>query len=264
MKKTVSLILTASIAASVSVSGCETKSGNQLIMATNATFPPYEYLDENGDLIGIDIEIGRAIAEKLGKELVIRDVKFDDVIDGVEDNSFDFGMAALTVSEDRKAKVSFSDTYAKGIQVVIVKADSEYSSFKEFYNGFDSDGIPTGVKGEIKIGVQKETTGDSYSSDTLINWGFGKENVKRFDSGEAAVEALLSDDVTAVIIDDEPAKAFLKSHEGLKILDGAYADEDYAVIVSKEDNELLGRINNAIKELRESGILDKIIGKYIQ
>ena len=266
MKTLISAILTAAIAfGTLCLNGCSVKNENRLVMATNATFPPYEYLDENGELVGIDIEIGQAIAEKLGKELEIKDLPhFDDVLDSVEDNKYDFGMAALTVNEERMTRVSFSNTYAKGIQVVIVKSGSEFSSFKEFYSEFDSEGIPVSIKPEIKIGVQKDTTGDSYSSDTFINWGFGEENVKRYDSGDDAVKALLADEVTAVIIDNEPAKAFVNSYERLKILDGAYADEDYAVIVSKENNELLGKINNAIAELEKDGTLKKIIDKYIK
>lgn len=266
MKKLISAILTASIAfAALSLTGCSVKDANKLVMVTNATFPPYEYTDENNSLMGIDIEIGQAIAEKLGKELEIKDLPhFDDVLDGVEDNKYDFGMAAITVNEERKTRVSFSNTYAKGVQVVIVKSDSEYSSFKEFYQEFDDNEIPTSLKAGIKIGVQKDTTGDAYSSYAFIDWGFGEDNVKRYESGDEAVTALLSDEVTAVIIDDEPAKAFVNSHEGLKILEGAYADEDYAVIVAKDNNELLGKINNAIAELKKDGTLDKIIGKYIK
>lgn len=265
MKKLISAILTLSLlCTSTTLSGCSTKNSDELVMATNATFPPYEYLDENGNFVGIDIEIGQAIADKLGKKLVVKDMKFDDVISGVEENKYDFGMAALTVNEDRKARVNFSNTYANGVQVVIVKADSEFASYKEFYKDFGNDGIPTSLKSGIKIGVQKDTTGDSYSSDSFINWGFGEENVKRYDSGELAIEALLSDDVTAVIIDNEPAKAFLSKYDGLKILEGAYADEDYAVIVAKQNNELLGKINNAISELKNDGTLDNIINKYIK
>lgn len=266
MKRLISAILTATIAfGSLCLDGCSAKNENRLVMATNATFPPYEYKDENGELAGIDIEIGQAIAEKLGKELVIKDLsKFDDVIDDVESGKYDFGMAALTVDEERMTRVSFSNTYAKGMQVVIVKSGSDFSSYEEFYSEFDSERIPVSLKPNIKIGVQKDTTGDSYSSDTLLNWGFGEDNVKRYDSGDDAVKALLADEVTAVIIDNEPAKAFVNSYEGLKILDGAYADEDYAVIVAKENNELLGKINNAIAELEKDGTLKKIIDKYIK
>lgn len=246
------------------ICGCSVKNSDELVMVTNANFPPYEYLDGNGNFAGIDIEIGQAIADKLGKKLVIKDIKFEDILDGVKNNTYDFGMAALTVDDERKEKVNFSNTYANGVQVVIVKNGSTVSSFNEFYGEFDKSGNPIKVKEGIKIGVQKDTTGDSYSSNTPQNWGFGEENVKRYDSGDEAIVALLNDEVAAVIIDNEPAKAFLNSHEGLKILDGAYADEDYAIIVSKENSELLGKINNAISELEKDGILTKIIGKYIK
>lgn len=244
--------------------GCSIKNSNEIVMATNATFAPYEYLDENGEFAGIDIEIGQAIADKLGKKLVIKDIKFEDILDGVKEHTYDFGMAAITVDDERKEKVSFSNTYATGIQVVVVKSDSSFTSFNEFYSEFNGSGNPTKVKAGIKIGVQKDTTGDSYSSATPQNWGFGEENVIRYDSGDDAVKALLSGDITAVIIDNEPAKSFIDKNEGLKILDGAYTDEDYAIIVSKDNTELLGKINTAIAELEKDGTLDKIIGKYIK
>ena len=169
----------------------------------------------------------------------------------------------MTVTEERKKSVDFSDSYATAVQVVIVAADSPYESFEEFYTGFDADENPTGVVEGIKIGVQQDTTGDIYSSDTPDNWGFGQENVIRYKTGNDAVEALKAGKVTAVIIDNEPAKSFVAANEGLKILEGAYAEEEYAICVAKENSDLLDQINTALQELTDDGVIADIVEKYI-
>lgn len=261
MKKLIAVLL-AAICIVTSFAGCG-KKNDTLVMATNAAFPPYEYKEGN-DFAGIDVEIATAIAEKLGKKLEIADVEFGSIIGGVQTGKYDFGMAGMTVTDERKESVNFSDTYATGIQSVIVLADSEYKSFEDFYTGFDADGNPSGVKDGIKIGVQQDTTGDIYSSDDPAKWGFGDENVVRYKTGADAVQALLTKKVTAVIIDNEPAKSFVSSNEGLKILDGEYTNEDYAICVAKENTELLDQINKALSELKQAGKIDEIIGKYIK
>ena len=164
--------------------------------------------------------------KKLGMELKIHDVEFGSIIAGVQSGKFDMGIAGLTVTDERKEKVNFSESYAKGVQVVIVKEDSEYASFEDFYTEIKDD-TPQGVKEGIKIGVQQDTTGDIYSSDTPENWGFGGDNVIRYKTGADAVQALISGKVTAVIIDNEPAKSFVEGNKGLKIMDATYVEEDY-------------------------------------
>lgn len=263
MKKVLALLLVAvMLFACTACGGDKQDDSNTLVMATNAAFPPYEYI-EGGKVVGIDAEISAKIAEKLGMELKIEDVDFDTIIAGVQTGKYDIGMAGLTVTDERKEKVNFSTSYAKGIQAVIVTEDSIYTSFEEFYTGFDEDGDPTGVKEGIKIGVQQTTTGDIYSSDDPENWGFGDANVVRYKTGNEAVAALKAGKLTAVIIDNEPAKSFVAANEGLKILEGAYADEDYAIAVAKEDTELLEMINTALAELKADGTLDQIVTKYI-
>lgn len=241
--------------------GCG-KKDNKLVMATNAAFPPYEYKDGDG-YAGIDVEIATLIAEELGLELEIVDIEFGSIISGVETGKYDMGMAGLTVTEERKKQVNFSDTYATGIQSVIVTADSTYTSFEDFYTDFDADGNPTGVKDGITIGVQQDTTGDIYSSDVPKKWGFGEKNVIRYKTGADAVEALKANKVTAVIIDNEPAKSFVGTNTGLKILDGSYAEEDYAICVSKKNEDLLKDINDALAKLKKEGKIDEIVDKYI-
>ncbi len=267
MKKIIAkltVIVTALVLCLGCFAGCGKKDDNKLVMATNAAFPPYEYKDDNDGFAGIDIEIAELIAEKLGMELEIQDVEFGSIIGGVQSGKYDMGMAGMTVTDERLESVDFSDTYATGIQSVIVKEDSTYTSFEDFYTGFDDKDNPVGVKEGIKIGVQQDTTGDIYSSDKPAKWGFGEENVIRYKVGADAVQALLTNKVTAVIIDNEPAKAFVKSNEGLKILDGEYANEDYAICVAKENDELLEKINKALKELKDEGKVQEIIDKYIK
>lgn len=224
--------------------------GKQLIMATNAEFPPYEYHDssmtgpDGSDIVGIDAEIAGAIAENLGMELVNEDIAFDSIIPELQSGKADIGAAGMTVTEDRLVNVDFSDTYATAVQVIIVTEGSEIAG-------------PDDLAEKI-IGVQQGTTGDIYASDD-----FGDENVDRYPKGVDAVQALLQGKVDAVIIDNEPAKVFVSENEGLKLLDAAYAEEEYAIAVKKGNTELLDQINGALAELKESGALDEIVAKYI-
>lgn len=233
-----------------------------LIMATNANFPPYEYKEGNG-YAGIDVEIATEIAKKLGMTLEIKDVEFGSIVAGVQTGKYDIGMAGMTVNDERKEQVNFSDSYAKGIQVVIVKEGSEYKSVDDFFV-LDAEGNHTAVKEGVLVGVQQNTTGDIYCSDTLENFGFGEDKVKRYSNGADAVAALASGKLSAVVIDDQPAKEFVKANEGLTILEGSYADEDYAIAVGKENSELLEKINKALKELTNDGTIAKIVAKYIK
>ena len=234
-----------------------------LVMATNAAFPPYEFKDDNGELAGIDVEIAKLIAEKLGMELKIHDIDFGAIVSGVHSGKYDMGMAGMTVTEERLKEVNFSTSYAKGIQSVIVKEDSTYQDINDFFN-LDEEGNWVSVKEGITIGVQQDTTGDIYASDTVENWGFGDENVKRYNTGAEAVLALSTGKVSAVIIDNEPAKSYVETTEGLRILDSVYAEEDYAICIAKENTELLEKINKALEELIADGTVDRIIKKYIK
>lgn len=263
MKKFLALALAVLMVATcmVAFASCK-KETDKLVMATNAAFPPYEFKD--GDkFAGIDVEIAQKIAEKLGMELEIVDVEFGAVLTGVAEGKYDMGMAGITVTEDRKKTMDFSDTYATGVQVIIVKEGSDITSLDDLYN-YDDNGDPATLKNpDIKIGVQQDTTGDIYSSDEPKNWGFGEDNVIRYKTGADAVQALISGKVTAVIIDNEPAKSFVEGNKGLKIMDATYVEEDYAIAIAKENTELLDKINKALDELEQEGKLAEIIEKYI-
>lgn len=264
MKKIFSSILAALFACAICtiLTSCAPAEG-KLKMATSADFPPYEFLDENKNIVGIDIEIAQAVAEKIGYELVVENVPFKYIVDDVSEGKYDIGISALTVDDERKEKVSFSDTYAKGVQVIIVKDDCPYSKLEEFYASFDDLDNPVSIKAGVRIGVEEDTTGDSYASADTRDWGFGEDNVKRYKTGEEAVKALINGDITAVIIDNGPAEEFVKENTGLHILETAYVDEDYAICVSKNNLDLLGKINNALAELRKDGSIDRIIERYI-
>ncbi len=274
MKKYISLlavillVLTMGLCATGCDNGTDGDQKETLVMATNAAFPPYEYVDDDGNFAGIDVEIAGLIADKLGMELEIKNVDFGAIVGGVETGKYDIGMAGMTVTDERKLQVNFSSTYAKAKQVVIVKGDSTWTSYEDFYTGYttneDGEEVPAGVKDGIKIGVQQDTTGDIYSSDEPGKWGFGEGNVIRYKTGPDAVQALLTDKITAVIIDSEPAKSFVAQNEGLKILDGAYADEEYAIAINKNNTDLLNKINQALEELTDSGEIDTIVKKYIK
>ena len=209
-----------------------------LKMATNAYFPPYEYYD--GDkIVGIDADIAQAIADKLGMELVIEDMEFNSIISAVQSGT-----------EDRLKNVDFSESYATGVQVVIVKADSDYQK-------------PEDLTGK-KVGVQLATTGDIYASASVDKGGYGEENVEKFSKGADAIIALKQDKIDAVIIDNEPAKEFVKANEGLRILDTEYTTEDYAMAFAKGNTEMINKVNGALKELIADGTVQKIIDKYIK
>ena len=274
MKKIISLILIAVMLVGVlCMSGCGKKDDKQLVMATNAAFPPYEFKEGDG-YKGIDVEIAEAIAEKLGMELVIEDVEFGAVLTGVAQGKYDFGMAGITVTEDRKKTMDFSETYATGIQVIIVNDGSSIATLDDLFI-FDENGDPTGLKNpDIKVGVQENTTGDIYSSSGIDAWGFNDLNddesiktdrVVRYKTGADAVAALKTGNVDCVIIDNEPAKSFVAANEGIHILEGdnEYAIEDYAICVKKGNSELLNKINGALAELKADGTIDTIIEKYI-
>lgn len=232
---------TASDAAEETSAGAKTE-GGVLVMATNAEFPPYEF-HEGDKIVGIDADIAAAVAEEMGMELKIEDMAFDSIIPAVTSGKADFGAAGMTVTEERKASVDFSDTYAEAAQVIIVKEGSDIAT-------------PDDLVGK-KVGVQLGTTGDIYAED------IEDVTVERYNKGFEAVQALLQDKIDAVMIDREPAKVFVSESEGLKILDEAFTVEEYAFAVKKGNTELLDDINAAIANLKDSGKLDEIVAKYI-
>lgn len=254
MKKMLSLLMV--LACTVAMTACGNSSstetgaqtaaepaGGVLVMATNATFPPYEYYD--GDkIVGIDVEIAEAIAKELGMTLEIEDMDFNSIITAVQSGKADIGVAGMTVTEERLQNVVFSESYATGVQVIIVPEDSDIAS-------------PDDLEGKM-IGVQEATTGHIYCSDD-----YGEDNVIAYTSGANAVEALKTGKVDCVVIDNEPAKAFVEANEGIKILETEYVTENYAIAIAKDNEELLEQVNTAMEKLKADGTLQAIIDKYI-
>lgn len=248
--KIVSLILI--VAMTLAFASCSKKSDSltinegKLVMATNAFFPPYEFYDANNEIVGIDAEIAAELASRLGLELEIQDVEFDSIVAGVQSGKYDIGCAGMTVTEDRLASVNFSTPYATGIQSIIVCEGSEITD------------IDTLIDGDYVVGVQQGTTGDIYMSDEI-----GDERVDRYNKGADAILALINGNVDAVVIDNQPALAFVDANEGLIILETPYAIEDYAMAINKDNEELLSEINRTLAEMQADGTIAAIIEKYI-
>ena len=230
-------------AAATAASELKTVEAGKLIMSTNAAFPPYEMVADDGSFEGIDVEVAGAIAGKLGLELVVDDMDFDAALLAVQQNKSDIVMAGVTVTEDRQLIMNFSDSYATGVQVVIVKEGSD---------------VTLDNLGEKMIGTQRGTTGYIYTSGD-----YGDDHVTAYDNGASAVQALLNGQVDCVVIDSAPAEAFVAANAGLTILDTEYVTENYAIGVNKDNTALLDAINQALAELTADGTVQSIVDKYI-
>ena len=222
-----------------------TVNAGKLTMSTNAAFPPYEMTTDAGEFEGIDVEIAGAIADKLGLELQIDDMDFDAALLAAQQGKSDMVMAGVTVNDERKQVMDFSNTYASGVQVVIVKEGSDIATVDD-------------LAGHM-IGTQRGTTGYIYCSDD-----FGEDSVTAYDDGLTAVQALNNGQVDCVVIDSAPAKEFVAANEGLVILDTEYAVEDYAIGMAKGNTALVEAVNGALAELKADGTIDAILAKYIK
>ena len=241
-----SSVAASSEAASTSAAAAEltTVEAGKLTMATNAAFPPYEMTTDAGAFEGIDIDTAQAIADKLGLELQIDDMDFDAALLSVQQGKADIAMAGVTVTDERKNVMDFSDSYATGIQSIIVPEGSDIAS-------------PDDLAGKM-IGTQRGTTGYIYCSDD-----FGDNAVVAYDDGLTAVQALNNGQVDAVVIDNAPAKEFVAANPGLVLLETSYAEEDYAIGMAKGNTALEDAVNAALEELKADGTLQSIVDKYI-
>ena len=230
-------------AASADAAAVTTVNAGKLTMSTNAAFPPYEMTTDTGDFEGIDIEVAGAIAKKLGLELQVDDMDFDAALLAAQNGKSDMVMAGVTVTDERLKVMDFSDTYAEGIQSIIVPEGSDIATADD-------------LSGKA-IGTQRGTTGYLYCTDD-----FGEENVIAYDDGLTAVQALNNGQVDAVVIDNAPAKEYVAANPGLKVLDTSYAEEDYAIGMAK-GSSLEAAVNAALEELKADGTLQAIVDKYI-
>lgn len=223
----------------------KTVTPGKLTMSTNAAFPPYEMTTDDGKLEGIDIEVAGAIAEKLGLELQVDDMDFDAALLAAQQGKSDIVMAGVSVTEERQKVMEFSDSYATGVQVIIVKEGSDIQSVED-------------LEGKM-IGTQRGTTGNLYCTDD-----YGEDHITSYDNGLTAVQALNNGQVDCVVIDKEPATAFVGANPGLVILDTEYTSEDYAIGMAKGNTALLDAVNTALAELQADGTVDAIVAKYIK
>ena len=254
MKKLIALLMCILMIAALMAGCASTDKGmtvqkGKLIMSTNAAFPPYEMTDDNGNFIGIDVEIAQAVAKELGLELEINDMGFTAALEAAQNGKSDIVMAGVSVTPERQDVMLFSESYATGVQVVIVKEGSDVTM----------DNL-----GEKMIGTQMGTTGYLYASDTPENGGYGEDHVTAYENGMTAVKALLNGQVDCVIIDSAPAQEYVKANAGLTILEGSWVEEDYAIGMAKNNTELQKAINEALDKLTKNGTIQSIIDKYIK
>lgn len=252
-KKFLAIALTAALSCTALLAGCgstteendtaSTSEETTLTMATNAEFPPYEYM-ENNEVVGIDVDIAQAICNKLGMTLAIDNIAFDSIIPAVQSGKADVGIAGMTVTEDRLQSIDFTDPYTTATQVIIVNSEGSTVASVDDLSG-------------KTIGVQLGTTGDIYASDVE------GATVEQYQKGADAVQALKQNKIDCVIIDSEPAKAFVAANEGLTILPDPFEEEEYAICISKDNSELKDKINSALAELKADGTIDSIVEKYI-
>lgn len=226
------------------VAGCGKKDDSKLIMVTEAGFAPYEYYS-NGEIVGVDVDIAKEIAASMGKELVIKDIAFDSIINEVKTGKADFGAAGISYNEERAKNVDFTINYSTSKQVVIVKNDSGITNID-------------GINGK-KIAVQLGSIADTYVSST-----YKDASVVRQKKYLAAIEDLNTGKVDCVVMDLLPAEQILKTNSGLKILDGALAEDSYGMIVKKGNKELLNNINKVLEKLKNEGKIDEYIIKHTE
>ncbi len=224
------------------------KSSGKIVMSTNAEFPPFES-KANNQIVGIDADIANVIAKKLNAQLSINDVDFDSLIMELKSNKCDFVAAGMTVTDDRKQNVDFSDPYFDATQSIIVPKGSSIKARADL-NG-------------KTVGVQQGTTGDTYCTNEKGENDIKVKSVQRYNKGTDAITDLLNGRVDAVVIDDFPAEKFVSMHtDKLQKLSDALTVEHYAIAVKKGNTQLLTDINLVLKELKSSGQLDQIVNKY--
>jgi len=225
--------------------GTGTKDPTKLVMGTNAAFPPFEYL-EGSAVVGVDADLMAAIAKELGLKLEISDMEFDSLPTALANGQIDVIAAGFTVKPDREETMDFSTPYYTAAQTIIVLKDSKIATVDD-------------LKDKI-IGVQSGTTGQ-FSAEELTS----TDNIKGFASGMLAVEALKNKQVDAVIIDNNPAKAYGDQNlDTITLIEGQFANEEYALAVAKGNTVLLTKINDALAKLKADGSFDAIISKYVK
>ena len=225
----------------ITLCGCG-KNKNELVMVTEAGFAPFEYY-ENNDIVGVDVEVAKEIANRMGKKLIIKDVAFDSIINEVKSGKADIGAAGISYTEERSKQVDFSNDYFTSKIVVIVKDNENEADFKDLNNK--------------TIAVQLGSTADTYVTNNYKNSTITRQ--KKYLTG---IEDLKNDKVECVVMDELPAKEILQKNSNLKILSNVLSTENYGMVVKKNNKELMNVVNEVIEELKSSGKIDEYVLKY--
>lgn len=264
MMKKITKILAATLTVSMLLVGCGSEPAtepevqnsevqmtleeNKIIVGTNAEFPPFEYVDDNGDFDGFDIAVMKEVGARLDMEVEVSNMEFKSLIGAMEAEQVDVIAAAMTVTDERKQSVDFTDSYYTSRQYLIVQKDNDTVTQAADLSG-------------KKIAVQEGTTGDFVASGDYGT--IEGADVKRFKKGADAVMDLKNGSVDAVIIDKNPAQEFVKANDDLKLIEDESATEEYAFAVQKGNTELATAINDCLVEMKEDGTFDSLIEKYI-
>ena len=223
--------------------GCG-RNKDELVMVTEAGFAPFEYY-QNNEIVGVDVEIAKEIANKMGKKLVIKDVAFDSIINEVKSGKADIGAAGISYTEERSKQVDFSNDYFTSKIIVIVKDSDNETDFNNL--------------GTKKIAVQLGSTADTFVTNNYKN-----ATITRQKKYLAAIEDLKNDKVDCVVMDELPAKQILSKNTNLKILNKILSSENYGMVVKKNNKELLDTVNEVIEDLKESGKIDQYVLNYTE
>ena len=215
----------------------------KLYVGTNAEFPPFEYL-EKGEFVGFDMDLIKAVGNKIGMEVIIKDMSFDGLIPALEANKVDIVIAGMTSSDERKMAVNFSTPYYTANQVIILNEDN--NNIKSFDD----------LQGKL-VGVMLGFTGDVVVSE------MSDVKTKKYNASYASIMELQNKKIDAVVLDSETALNYIKNNKGIKLAEGKGELEEYAIAISKKNTELLEKINLAIKELKEDGTYDTLLKKYM-
>ncbi len=243
MKKWIAILALSMVALTgCSSGGSDTAEKTELIMGTNAAFPPFEYY-EGSEIVGFDVELAEMIAAELGMTLRVEDMEFKTLIGAVANGMVDMVVAGMTVLEERLASVNFTDGYFESKQMVIVKEESDIYSIDD-------------LEGR-RVGVQLNTTSDQFAREYLETAG-----IVQFSKASLAVADLLNGTVEAVLVDEQPALNFIGMNTGLRLLDTPFVEEEYAIAINKENLELLEDVNAALATIKASGQYDELYDKY--
>lgn len=227
-------------------SGCQ--KGDELVMGTNATFPPFEYVGgaDGNEVVGFDVDIAKAIAEKAGKKLRIEDMEFDTLLTALNAEKVDFTIAGMTITDKRKESIDFSAPYYEATQAIVVrKEDSSISGESDL----------TGKR----ISAQLGTTGNSIAKDYTDS-----DKIVAFNSCFEAIMELKNGKVDCMIIDEQPAQSFVKKNPDLELVSMDSDPEFYGIAVKKGNSELLEIINQTLEEMKADGSYDELISEHMK